>query len=120
MKKPIRQNASDLPSLSPGSRVFVKPHTLGDKSWVIQAERKEPRSYEVRMDHGGTVRRNRRDLKHHNHDEDLELFDYPTETDPTEQIILWKGEEQEPSEPANSGTMTRSGRISKPPECFGW
>ena len=109
--------------MSPGSRVFVKPHTLGDKSWkpgVIQAERKEPRSYEVRMDHGGIVRRNRRDLKHHNHDEDLELFDYPTETDPTEQMILGRGEDQGPSEPANSGTMTRSSRISKPPERFGW
>ena len=55
-----------LPALEIGDTVWVKPNKLGEKEWkkgIVEAKRKEPQSYDVRLDNGGQIRRNRQDLK---------------------------------------------------------
>ena len=72
------------------------------------------------MDHRGTARKNRCNLKHHNSDKELKLSDYLVEIDLIEQTTIQGEEEEESEEPVHSGTMTCSGRVSKLSERFGW
>ena len=46
--------------------MWVKPHTLGERKWktaTVVAQRSEPRSYDIKMNTGEVLRRNRVDLR---------------------------------------------------------
>ena len=46
--------------------MWVKPHTLGERKWkkaTVVAQRSEPHSYDIKMNTGEVLRRNRVDLR---------------------------------------------------------
>ena len=60
------KTSKDLPELKAGDEVWVKPHTLGQKKWkkaTVVTQRTEPCSYDIQMNTGETLRRNRIDLR---------------------------------------------------------
>ena len=61
-------NAQDLPALSEGDTVRMKPFTLGQKEWKkgVIVERLNERSYEVETADGFSYRQNRVHLKRTN------------------------------------------------------
>ena len=61
-------NAQDLPALSEGDTVRMKPFLLGQKEWKkgVIVERLDERSYEVETADGSSYRRNRVHLKQTN------------------------------------------------------
>ena len=63
--KYYNQTAKDLPSLSEGDVVRMKPFKLGDKSWrkAQVTARLDERSYTVETDDGAVYRRNRQHLR---------------------------------------------------------
>ena len=63
--KYYNRSAKDLPSLSEGDVVRMKPFKLGDKSWrkAQVTARLDERSYTVETDNGAVYRRNRQHLR---------------------------------------------------------
>ena len=63
--KYYNRSSKDLPSLSEGDVVRMKPFKLGDKSWrkVQVTARLDKRLYTVEMDDGAVYRRNRQLLR---------------------------------------------------------
>ena len=63
--KYYNQSAKDLPSLSEGDVVRMKPFKLGDKSWrkAQVTARLDERSYTVETENGAVYRRNRQHLR---------------------------------------------------------
>ena len=63
--KYYNRSAKDLPSLSEGDVVRMKPFKLGDKSWrkAKVTARLDERSYTVETDNGAVYRRNRQHLR---------------------------------------------------------
>ena len=60
------KRSKDLSVLNDGDEVWVKPHTLGERKWkkaTVVAQRSEPRSYDIKMNTGEVLRRNRVDLR---------------------------------------------------------
>ena len=126
------KTASDLPPLYKGQPVYIQDQQ--SKQWnkgTIQEKREEPRSYNVTMPNGKTLRRNRKQLRErterreHNEDNNADhtvVSDLPvnsgSESDRTRSIE----EDKTVLEPQNtvSGqwTVTKSGRTVRKPERF--
>ena len=114
------KSARDRPDLAIGQSVRIQNPTT--KLWdpaIVTQKLVEPRSYEVKASNGATYRRNRRHINTTNED-----F---TNTD-TEDLTTYSETEPLPDDPARTTSspchavpqdnivITRSGRISKPPQ----
>ncbi|XP_046857922.1 uncharacterized protein K02A2.6-like [Xenia sp. Carnegie-2017] len=114
------KRARDRPDLAIGQSVRIQNPTT--KLWdpaIVTQKLVEPRSYEVKASNGATYRRNRRHIN--TTDEDF------TNTD-TEDLTTYSETEPLPDDPARTTSspcravpqdnivITRSGRISKPPQ----
>lgn len=92
-----RHRARELPTLEPGQRVWIRSaKTTG----TVQSSSTTPRSYNVETE-SGTLRRNRAQLT---------ALPEPDQPDP----------EPEPEQSSSDVTVTRSGRVSRPPERLNW
>ncbi len=60
MERYYNKSARELPELQPGTRVLIEDLRIHGK---IIRKREEPRSYDVRLENGRVIRRNRRNLR---------------------------------------------------------
>ena len=107
------KTSKDLPELKAGDEVWVKPHTLGQKKWkkaTVVTQRTEPRSYDIQMNTGETLRRNRIDLKKSPETNDREEQDVDKEEGRRE-----NHPDNQRATLSNEHYVTSSGRISRPP-----
>ena len=127
-------SAHDLPVLSEGDTVRIKPFVQGQKEWKkgVVMERLDERSYEVETMDGSSYRRNRAHLKQTNElptvlpesppkqaaeppiassnsDENMDLTEKISHLEPCEETV---------EHPPALTTRTRSGRIVKKPARF--
>jgi transposase InsO family protein len=126
----------DLKPLNPGDSVRVEPTQRGTKEWRPAKVIKElkPRTYEIQLGNGNTVRRNRQHLRLKPHGEELPkdntcmntlILPKRVETTvPVNTPVITKPKasttEQKPTAPLDSAKppqpyVTRAGRVSVPP-----
>ncbi len=110
------KGAAPLSELTPGTEVYVDD--IGGKGIILQ-KRNEPRSYNIKMDNGTILRRNRKNLRCPKRSS---LFDFEVFADkPTDSLASpAPAKPQSPSKmpkPLGSNT-TRSGRLVKEPQRY--
>ena len=120
-----------MPELKAGDEVWVT-HTLGQKKWkkaTVVTQLTAPRSYDIQMNTGETLRRNRIDLKKSPETSDREEQDVDKEShgqNVGEQLQhARKSEEYRENHPdkqratlSNEHYVSSSGRISRPPTSY--
>ena len=112
------RHAKDLPALSVGDTVRIQP-SRGHSGWTkARVQRKlGHRSYELQTTTGLILRRNRRQLRKTQEDVQTELVEEETDDDPSDEELP----ETQPNElgrPQQQGYITRSGRVSRPPDRY--
>ena len=123
--------AHDLPQLFQGQPVYVQHHQTGLwEKGTIQEKREEPRSYNVTVPNGKTLRRNRKQLRervvHNDHTNNIqnqseEVNENASAKKPDFQETSANNMTTEIQDNVSSGTQplaTRSGRIVKKPERY--
>jgi hypothetical protein len=108
---PMTNQPYELPILERGQQVRIHDHKSWSRPGVIEEQRAEPRSYDVRLENGRTIRRNRRHI----------LKTVPTASDTTQldQEDTLNTPLQIPPSTADVETTTRSGRITRAPSYLG-
>lgn len=87
MEKNYNKSARNLDKLLPGTRVFVD--AIQQRGNIV-SKRNEPRSYNICLDNGGTIRQNHRNLqcpKLYQEAYAEEIDDYPVETKSAEETF---------------------------------
>jgi len=108
------RHAHDLPSLSQGDVVRMKPFQLGDKTWKKGKvlHRAGTRSYDVATEDGGIYRRNRVHLRHTTESPPVVI----TQDSSTQKGADTPRQDHTPMTPHRNAALPRSQNLPEAPE----